>query len=203
MNHLAHLYLAPGDPESRVGALLGDFSRGLELDQLPDRVLEGLRHHRAVDAFTDTHPQVLAAKGLFSPQRRRFAGVALDVLFDHYLIRHWSQFSATPIETFIEQAYADLSANRHLMPERMAVVTGRMIRDDWLSRYSDINTIGFVLDRIAERIRFSNRFTGAIDEIKRNDQQLEQYFLAFFPDLVAATRVKPDASSTLSLSPHL
>lgn len=203
MNHLAHLFLAPDDPETRVGALLGDFAHGLELEQLPDRVLEGLRHHRAVDAFTDTHPEVLAAKGLFSPQRRRFAGIALDVVFDHYLIRHWAQFSSVPMERFIEQAYCDLRANQHLMPERMAIITGRMIRDDWFSRYGSMDTIGFVLDRIAERIRFNNRFAGAIDEIRLNEEQLEQHFLAFFPDLITATRTNPQASSTLTLKPHI
>ena len=86
MNHLAHLFLAPDSPEARVGSLLGDFARGIVQDDLPAAVRDGLKHHRAVDAFTDQHPEVLASKRLFSPQRRRFAGVALDILYYDYLL---------------------------------------------------------------------------------------------------------------------
>ncbi|SFM57546.1 Acyl carrier protein phosphodiesterase [Marinobacter zhejiangensis] len=190
MNHLAHLFLAPANAEIRVGALLGDFSHGLESQKLPERVRAGLQHHRAVDAFTDSHPQVLAAKTLFSPQRRRFAGIALDVLFDHYLIRHWQQFSEVTLESFIGEVYQDLARNRHLMPERMAAVTSRMILDDWFSAYQDLDTVGFVLDRLAGRIRFSNEFSGALEEIIPNDTQLEEHFLAFFPDLITAAQAE-------------
>lgn len=197
VNHLAHLFLAPDDPEIRVGALLGDFAHGLDINTLPEKVASGLHHHRAVDAFTDAHPQVLAAKRLFSPQRRRFAGIALDVVFDHYLIRHWQRFTDVDIDAFIAEVYHDLGANRRLMPTRMATVTERMIRDDWFTAYRDIDTIGFVLDRLAERIRYANRFAGALDELVQHDQQLEQHFLAFFPDLLAANRSEPGSTPIL------
>jgi acyl carrier protein phosphodiesterase len=65
VNHFAHLYLARPTVESRVGNLLGDFARGLDTDRLPEAVRAGLEHHRAVDAFTDAHPEVLACKALF------------------------------------------------------------------------------------------------------------------------------------------
>lgn len=187
MNHLAHLYLARPTVESRVGNLLGDFARGVDVDALPVAVKEGLDNHRAVDAFTDRHPEVLRAKTLFSNQRRRFAGVALDVLFDHYLIRNWSRFTQASRPVFIDESYQDLDRGQHLMPRAMVEVTQRMIRHDWLSGYEDLETIGFALDRIAERIRFPNQFGGMIEEIEMMDEELEAVFLAFFPDLLAFT----------------
>ena len=75
MNHFCHLFLARPSVESRVGNLLGDFARGLDTRSLPEQVREGLEHHRAVDAFTDAHPEVLACKANFSHQRRRFSGI--------------------------------------------------------------------------------------------------------------------------------
>ncbi|WP_404362640.1 ACP phosphodiesterase [Marinobacter sp.] len=188
MNHLAHLYLSPPTVEARVGNLLGDFARGVVTRDLPAEVREGLENHRAVDAYTDQHPDVLAAKRLFSGQRRRFAGVALDVLFDHYLLRHWQDFASTPRHMFIREVYADLQRGEDLMPDRMVEVTRQMIRNDWLNAYRDLENIGYALDRIAGRIRFQNRFSGMIEEIELLDPVLEAHFLSFFPDLLRFCR---------------
>lgn len=184
MNHLAHLFLAPDSREARIGSILGDFARGIRPEQLPAPVARGLRHHRAVDAFTDQHPEVLASKELFSTQRRRFAGIALDVLYDHYLLRHWHRFSSADNDRFIRGVYQDFQESEHLMPDAMITVTRRMVSHDWFGAYREMDNIGYALDRIAGRIRFANSFRGAIAEIRQNDRELERRFLKFFPQLV-------------------
>ncbi len=183
MNHLAHLFLAPDSPQARVGSLLGDFARGVVPGNLPARVREGLYHHRSVDAFTDRHPEVIASKRLFSAQRRRFSGVALDILYDHYLLRNWKLFSHVESDTFIDQVYRELDANSSLMPEPMQRVTQQIVRHDWFHSYMELENIGYALDRVASRIRFRNAFSGIIEEIEEHDDELERRFLRFFPEL--------------------
>jgi acyl carrier protein phosphodiesterase len=183
LNHLAHLFLSPDSELHRVGSLLGDFARGLDSEALPQPVLEGLRHHRAVDGFTDRHPDVIASKRLFSAERRRFAGVALDILYDHYLLRHWQRYSSLAVDDFIDQVYRELLDNRRQMPEQMQAVTRRIVGYDWFRSYQDLDNIGLALDRVAGRIRFRHSFTGIIEEIRSHDQQLEAHFLSFFPQL--------------------
>ena len=185
MNHFAHLYLARPSVESRVGNLLGDFARGLDPEQLPAPVRSGLEHHRAVDAFTDAHPEVLACKALFSSSRCRFAGIALDILFDHYLLRHWDRFGHCNKSGFIHELYRDLEQGAGLMPEDMAKVTRRMVNHDWFHAYQDLDKVGMAMDRVAQRIRFRHQFAGIIEEIRPLDDELEARFLAFFPDLKA------------------
>ncbi|TGN41684.1 acyl carrier protein phosphodiesterase [Marinobacter confluentis] len=189
MNHLAHLFLAPDSELHRVGSLLGDFARGLDSSALPTALHEGLQHHRSVDAFTDQHPEVMASKRLFSAQRRRFAGVALDILYDHYLLRNWHRFSTMDREAFIDQVYQELENHRQTMPEKMQRVTGLIVQHDWFRSYQDLDNIGFALDRVAGRIRFSHSFHGIIEEIRTHDVELERRFLAFFPDLRAHAEV--------------
>lgn len=189
MNHLAHLFLAPDSELHRVGSLMGDFARGLDSASLPPAVHEGLRHHRAVDAFTDQHPSVMASKRLFSSQRRRFAGVALDILYDHYLLRNWELFSSVPIDDFIEQVYAELRNHQQAMPVKMQTVTGQIVQYDWFRSYQSLDNIGFALDRVANRIRFMHSFHGIIEEIQAQDQALESHFLTFFPDLKEYARI--------------
>jgi acyl carrier protein phosphodiesterase len=204
LNHLAHLYLAPDSEPHRIGSLMGDFARGLDTQALPHSVHEGLRHHRAVDAFTDQHPDVITSKRLFSDQRRRFAGVALDILYDHYLLRHWYRFSSVDPDEFIEQVYRELMDNREVMPEKMQAVTSQIVHYDWFRSYQDLDNIGYALDRVAGRIRFRHSFAGIIEEIKARDEQLESLFLSFFPDLRAFARhcLRNDSGQGESGSPR-
>lgn len=183
MNHLAHVFLAPDTPQARVGSIMGDFCRGMAMDQLPGNVRRGVEHHLAVDGYTDRHPQVCASRRLFSPQRRRFAGVALDILYDHYLLKHWNRFSEVDADRFIRMVYQELPEHEHLMPQRMLWVTRRITEDDWFGHYRRLDNIGYALDRVAGRIRFPNRFGGIIEEIERHNEELEARFLGFFREL--------------------
>ncbi|GGE73587.1 ACP phosphodiesterase [Streptosporangium jomthongense] len=183
MNHLAHLFLAPDSPEARVGSILGDFTRSIDVAALPDPVRLGVRHHLAVDSYTDKHPNVLASKRLFSGARRRFAGVALDILYDHFLLRHWYEFTDADQDMFINSVYAELMDNENLMSPDMSRTTRHMVSHDWFGSYRDLDNVGYALDRVAARIRFRNSFAGIIDEIRPIHSELEEHFLSFFPDL--------------------
>lgn len=188
MNHLAHLCLARPEPQSRMGNLLGDFRRGTEPAAFPRAVRRGLENHYAVDRFTDQHPRVREARGLFSPARRRFAGVALDVLFDHFLLRHWERFHHQDADDLIEHLYRDLQQTRPLMPGPMQRATAAMVRQDRFRAYASLDTVGLALDRMAERIRFENPFAGIIDEIRLHERELEHAFLEFYPELQQRVR---------------
>ncbi|TLX50449.1 DUF479 domain-containing protein [Pseudoalteromonas ruthenica] len=181
MNYLAHLFLAQNTADSHFGNLLGDFRRGVSTEQLPRPVYLGLKNHLLVDKFTDNNEQVRQAKQLFSPQRRRFAGVALDVLFDHFLIRHWSRFSSTEFANFRNHAYTLLLRRQSHMPQAMQQVVARMSDQDWFSTYAHLDGVALALDNIAKRIRFNNEFAGSINDIEQHFEQFEAVFLHFFP----------------------
>ena len=184
MNHFAHLVLAQPTVESTVGNLLGDFARGVDADTLPVPVRAGLFNHRAVDRFTDSHPLVLEMKRGFSRERRRFAGIALDIYFDHLLIQHWQRFEQRPLEPLIEDFYRRMALGRALMPgSDMRRVTQRMIDYDWFGSYRDIDAVAESLDRVAGRIRFANGFANAIEDLLRQHDSIRDGFLEFFPEL--------------------
>lgn len=185
MNHLAHLYLARAEPESRLGNLLGDFRRQVDPTELSVPVRRGLDNHRHVDALTDAHPLVAHGRRLFSRRRRRFAGIALDVVFDHFLIRHWSRFATQPLDKFIGEVYRDLEYTMPGLVEPARVSLQTMIDRDWLRACASLDSSGRVLDHLAGRLRFPHDFTGTVDEIRVLDRELEDIFLGFFPELRA------------------
>lgn len=184
MNYLAHITLAKTTADSLVGNLLGDFCKGVAVEQLSNAMQAGLANHRAVDRFTDSHPLVKQTKGEFSALRRRFAGVALDVLFDHLLIRHWSRFYQTDFVSFKLQVYQRLAQAEPLMPEAMQQIMRKVRLYDWFAQYQQLTDVGVALDNIARRIRFNNQFSGMLDEITPLYPQLEQIFLQFYPQLI-------------------
>lgn len=193
MNYLAHLYFAEDTPESRVGNLMADFVRG-PVDRQPynGAVMRGMRSHVAVDRYTDGHDVVRESKALISPARRRFAGIIVDICYDHYLARNWTDFSAESLAAFIERTYGSLSAYRGDMPPVLSRVIRHMVKHDWLHGYREVAGIGRALDGLSMRIRRPNTLAGSVEELEANYDEMEGHFLRFFPDLVRHMETGPD-----------
>jgi len=185
MNYLAHLQLAPREARVILGALMGDFRKYVNLPSLPVAIIRGMEHHRAVDKFTDSHPQVKSLKELFSRCRRRYAGIIIDITFDHFLSRHWQRFNMDDRSEFITYVYGCLRQDLCIMPPRMQRVTNHMLHEDWLGSYTDLAGVENSLNGVSRRIRFANNLYGAIAEVVENYHELEHGFLEFFPELQA------------------
>ena len=184
MNYFAHLVLSQPTVESTVGNLLGDFASGVDQSTLSPAVLAGLKNHRAVDRFTDNHSSVVALKQCFSAERRRFAGIALDVYFDHLLMTHWHKFDTRSVNEVIAEFYKRMQRGQLMMPgSEMRRVTSSMVTNDWFGSYQDIDSIAEALDRIAMRIRFPNQFGNAIEDLRRHEDVILEVFDKFFPQL--------------------
>jgi acyl carrier protein phosphodiesterase len=181
MNYLAHLKLSQPDSHSMVGNLMGDFRKYTELDDLPVGIRDGIDNHLRVDRFTDSHAIIQELKTCFSSKRRRFAGLIIDVSFDHYLARHWNKYCDQSLDEFCSRTYQKLDDGREYMPDKMEYVVDLMTRYDWLGSYKHINVLEKTIDRMSERIRFENNLMGGIEEVENNYDTLEQGFLEFYP----------------------
>ncbi len=105
----------------------------------------------------------------------------LDVLYDHFLNCHWSDFTDQPKRQFIDGIYLLLEQNAQTLPPKLAEIAPGMIANDWLGSYDDIDVIGMVYDRISKRIKRENTMSGGLKEVSAHYSELEQYFLRFFP----------------------
>jgi acyl carrier protein phosphodiesterase len=185
MNYLAHLFLAKDSTESLIGNMMGDFVKGSIQGKYHNKEIEkGIQLHRKVDCFTDAHPMTLQSKKLMSPKRRRFAGIILDIAYDHFLSRHWARYSNQELNHFIFNAYETLEQNRYTLPDRLQNILPRMIRENWLGTYLELSGVELTLNRISNRLKRKNALPGSVKEITRNYQALERNFLIFFPDVI-------------------
>ncbi|KPK12784.1 MAG: hypothetical protein AMJ68_00890 [Acidithiobacillales bacterium SG8_45] len=195
MNYLAHALLANESPEVMVGGLMGDFVKGRIPADLPAAIRHGLIMHRRIDQFTDMHELVLASKRLVSPGRRRFAGIMVDVFFDHFLARHWHQYSEDPLAQFTSGVYHILYRHWHVLPERLRRVLPFMADEDWLASYQDISAIHASIDGISlRRLKRKNTLYQGARELERRYPEFEQHFLEFFPQLVDFVRERDENS---------
>jgi acyl carrier protein phosphodiesterase len=184
MNLLAHLFLADPTPESIVGSLLGDFVKGRPDPKYPRQVVAAIKRHRAIDTYTDGHPQIQCSKLLVSPIRRRYAGILVDIFYDYFLCRHWSRFAEPKLEDFIKSAYTGIRAYNGYLPNEIHIVLHRMIQADWLASYQTKAGIARTIERVARRITRENPLPGAIEELKCHQQAFDRHFLKFFPQLM-------------------
>src|SRR4051812_25190324 len=100
MNFLAHAFLAFGHTDVMLGSMMGDFVKGPLDNRHPPDILRGLTLHRRVDTYTDAHATVALSRSRISPARRRYAGILIDLFYDHYLAANWQQYSTEPLDQF-------------------------------------------------------------------------------------------------------
>jgi acyl carrier protein phosphodiesterase len=184
MNFLAHAFLARGESDLLLGSLMGDFVKGPLGGRYTSSITRGLTLHRNVDTYTDAHAIVASSRARIAPARRRYAGILVDLFYDHYLARHWGDYASTPLDHFTETVYATLLDRLHLLPERLRNIAPHMARTDWLGSYRNIAAVGQALDRIGTRLKRGNALLGSVEELIGNYAGLEEDFRAFFPDVV-------------------
>jgi acyl carrier protein phosphodiesterase len=191
MNFLAHFHLAWPDPGLVAGGLEGDYYKGPLGDELPGNIARGVRLHRAVDAFTDSHPVIAQLRRDFPPRLRRYAGILIDLSFDHYLCRHWPQFSDLRREDFNRAVYGSLQEQSHHLSPGARRMLARMLEHDLLGLYQRWDTVPASAARIGQRFRRGNPLADIGPELAPVRDQLESAFLQFYPLLLAfSTRTR-------------
>lgn len=197
MNHLAHALLAAPDEDLMFGGLIADFLRGRIDPALPRGVRLGVALHRSIDVFTDAHPQVVAARALFEPPYRRYAGILLDVWFDHLLARDWDRLGIGSLHAFSQTVQGLLAHRDAEVPDPMRGFVRYLRARDLPERYADVDTIGEVLRGMSSRLSRANPLGEALPILVRLAPALAPRFAAFFPDLqahVRAERARLDAA---------
>lgn len=188
MNFLAHIFLSNNQPHLIVGNFLADYINNKEVAVLPRPIQEGIRMHRKIDAFTDTHPMVRKSVERLRPNHRKFAPVVLDICFDYILVKNWKRYSVENIHQFTKKIYEILEDHSSLMPPKLQERLPRMIADDWLVKYGTEPGLRYTFERMKFRTRYPEYFMGAVDNFLKDYELYEKEFNQFFPDLIAELR---------------
>ncbi|MBE2211951.1 MAG: DUF479 domain-containing protein [Xanthomonadaceae bacterium] len=188
MNYLAHTWLARQSDEALLGGLLGDFVHGnVVLLDWPPEVRSEILLHRRIDRFTDTYPAVTAARAGFG-DLRRYAGIVLDVYFDHLLARDWLRWNDTPLSEFTARVYRVLDEYRELLPPRLKRITPHMAAEDWLGSYRERDSVDSAIRGISMRLsRNGDKLRACLPVLRTHEAEVDAAFEVFFPELIEAT----------------
>ena len=185
MNFLAHFHLAWPDEDLIAGGLEGDYYKGPLGNDLPAPLARGVRLHRAIDAYTDAHPRIATLRAELPAQLRRFSGILIDLSFDHFLYKHWADFSEVPRRDFNKAVYRTLQAREDQLSDSSRRMLARLVQHDILDLYGDWSTVTATAERIGERFRRDNPFIGIEQTLSPYRANLERAFLDFYPELQA------------------
>lgn len=136
MNYLAHAYLSFQQPDVLLGNMISDFIKGKKQYEYPLPVQVGIKLHRAIDNFTDTHEATRNLKSFFRPHYRLYSGAFADVVYDHFLANDLTEFnSGEELTRFAAGTYRALEIQAALFPPPFSEMFPYMKGYDWLSNY--------------------------------------------------------------------
>ena len=191
MNFLAHLHLAHLADSSLSGNLLADFVRGNPKEDYPADIVAGIHMHRRIDVMTDNLPQVKEAREWFRPETRRVAPITLDVMWDHFLSRHWARISPDiALPEFVDYAQTQVTTILPQAPERFIVLNQHLWSERWLERYREMDFIQRVLNGMASRRPKLDALRDSWQDLDTHYDELETRFWQFYPLMMQQAKNK-------------
>lgn len=183
MNFLAHIYLSGTNDAIKIGNFMADSIRGHRYDAYPADIRKGILLHRAIDSFTDAHPVYRQSKHRLHEKYGHYSGVIMDIFYDHFLAKNWSQYSATPLEHYAATFYTLLTDHLDTLTDRVKGMLPYMIGRNWLVSYASLEGLEMILFQMDHRTKNRVAMHESIVELKQYYELFEAEFTLFFEAL--------------------
>jgi len=186
LNYLGHLVLSPPDPVIRVANMATDWMDISATDTFPMRIQEGMRLHRAIDAFTDQHPAVREMNALIRPILRKYSPVGSDLIIDFLLAHHWYRFHNCSYSAFCSDMYSQLLACSSAFSPLIAERIQKMVEYRWLHTQRNSTSWTRTLVNMDKRAKFPSNFIALQYELLNHFGQYRTLFEELYVDAMHA-----------------
>ncbi len=181
MNFLAHLTLSDNDEDLMLGNFIADRTRKSDWKKMKPRVVEGIELHLKIDFFTDHHFLTEKAKEKLRPTQRKYSPVVLDILYDHFLAKNFTEYYDENLEDFAKKCYQIFRKRWTEIPKNMYRMIDFMEHQNWLVSYADLDGLNRALSGMSRRANFQNQMNSAVLEVRKNYDFYEKNFREFYP----------------------
>jgi len=183
MNFLAHIYLSGDSKNILIGNFIGDYVKGKKFTGYPEEVIQGIMLHRKIDSFTDSHILTHSSKKIIAEKYGLYAGIVVDIYYDHFLSANWHLYSEIPLREYIQDRYRLLDSGFSIFPAGVKSWFPYFIKSNWLETYIHFNGLNMVFKRMSFRTSLPDHSEYAVSQLKENYDYLKENFLEFFTDL--------------------
>ncbi len=183
MNFLAHIYLSGDSMEILIGNFIGDYVKGKNLTGYPDEVKQGIMLHRKIDSFTDSHSITRSSKKIIAEKYGLYAGIVVDIYYDHFLSANWDLYSEMPLREYIHDRYRLLDSGFSIFPAGVKSWFPYFIKSNWLETYIHFEGLNMVFKRMSYRTSLPDHSDYAVNQLKENYDFLKENFIEFFADM--------------------
>tara|TARA_R110002073_G_scaffold138424_1_gene288017 strand:+ start:2050 stop:2652 length:603 start_codon:yes stop_codon:yes gene_type:complete len=190
MNFLAHIYLSGDSDLITIGNFMADGIKGKDYRKYNRELQIGILLHREIDTFTDAHETVRKSTKRLHEKYSHYSGVIVDILYDHFLAKNWSNYCNIPLDKYVEHFYGSLEVHFDVLPLRIKKMTPYMITNNWLLSYASINGIAKVLEGMNNRTHNRSQMNLAVNELVEFYDEFEMEFTSFFKELIAFSKEK-------------
>jgi acyl carrier protein phosphodiesterase len=187
MNFLAHLYLSGDNEEIIVGNFIADHVKGDAIMKYTTGIQSGIRLHREIDAFTDSHPVFLKTRERLNGNYRKYAGVVADMFYDHFLSTDWKTYSSESLDDFTDRMHSIIIKRFPILPDKSQRFIAYMKKFNWLTGYGTFEGLGRALNGMAIRTPFKSGMENAIKDLKEDYNLYQNEFQIFFPEIIKFT----------------
>jgi acyl carrier protein phosphodiesterase len=183
MNFLAHIYLSGDSREILIGNFIGDYVKGKNISGYPEEVKQGIMLHRKIDSFTDSHILTRASKKVIAEKYGLYAGIVVDIYYDHFLSANWHLYSEIPLREYIHDRYRLLDSGFSIFPAGVKSWFPYFIKSNWLETYIHFNGLNMVFKRMSYRTSLPDHSDYAVSQLKENYDFLKENFIEFFSNM--------------------
>ncbi len=187
MNFLAHLYLSGDNEEVITGNFIADHVKGDSVMKYSAGIQSGIRLHREIDAFTDSHPVFLKTRERLNGNYRKYAGVVADMFYDHFLSADWKSYSNESLEGFTDRMHSIIIKRFPILPDKSQRFIAYMKKFNWLTGYGTFEGLGRALNGMAIRTPFKSGMENAVQDLKAHYHLYREEFQHFFPEIIDYT----------------
>lgn len=162
---------------------MADGIRGKQFEHFPEDVQKGIILHRFIDTYTDSHDIFRQSTKRLHDKYHHYAGVIVDILYDHFLAKNWEKYSDEKLDRFVNRFYRALHENYPILTERTQDLMPTMIRENWLWSYHSVDGIQHILTQMDRRSKNQSKMQFATQELKEFYSEFESEFGLFFEDI--------------------
>ncbi|MBW4362294.1 ACP phosphodiesterase [Flavobacterium taihuense] len=190
MNFLAHIYLSGDNDLIKIGNFMADGIRGKQFETYPLEIQKGIKLHRFIDTYTDAHPVFRESTKRLHRNYHHYGGVIVDVFYDHFLAKNWSNYSSETLVDYTENFYQSLRDNYDFLSERTKGMMPYMIEYNWLVSYQTVEGISKILTQMDSRTKNESKMRFSPNELIEYYTEFEQEFTSFFQDVKIQSQQK-------------